>query len=113
MNFQFDKKTKYGPNHVISQRKAVWKSGAYERQEDEELAAKANHSYTKQDAEMTNDGEGDDKELEAQTMIDPITGIPTPFKDERSLKRPITEMTNMEVDGTTKSLESPIKVEKQ
>ena len=56
MNFQFDKKTKYGPNHVISQRKAVWKSGAYERQEDEELAAKANHSYTKQDAEKNNSG---------------------------------------------------------
>ena len=35
-------------------------------------------------------------------MIDPTTGIPTPFKDERSLKRPITEMTNMEVDVTAK-----------
>ena len=33
-------------------------------------------------------------------MIDPIIGIPTPFKDERSLKRPIIEMTNMEVDVT-------------
>ena len=35
-------------------------------------------------------------------MIDPITRIPTPFKDERSLKRPITEVTNMEVDTTAK-----------
>ena len=36
-------------------------------------------------------------------MIDPITGIPTPFKDERSLKRPIIEVTNMEVDTTAKN----------
>ena len=35
-------------------------------------------------------------------MIDPTTGILTPFKDERSLKRPITYMTNMEVDVSTK-----------
>lgn len=35
-------------------------------------------------------------------MIDPIIGIPTPFKDERSLKRPIIEMAYMEVDVTTK-----------
>ena len=35
-------------------------------------------------------------------MIDPITGIPTPFKDEKSLKRLITEVTNMEVDTTAK-----------
>ena len=34
-------------------------------------------------------------------MIDPITGIPTPFKVEGSLKRPITKVTNMEVDVTT------------
>ena len=43
MNFQFDKKTKYDPNHAISERKAVLKIGAYEHQEDEELEAKANH----------------------------------------------------------------------
>jgi len=47
MNFQFDKKTKYDPKHVISQRKVVLKIGAYEHQEDEEFAAKANQSYTK------------------------------------------------------------------
>ena len=45
MNFQFDKKTKYDPKHVISQRKAILKIGAYEHQEDEELEAKSNHSY--------------------------------------------------------------------
>ena len=36
-------------------------------------------------------------------MIDPIIGIPTPFKHKRSLKRPIIEMTDMEVDVTTKN----------
>lgn len=52
---------------------------------------------------MTKNGQGKDKELEGQTLFDPIIGIPTPFKDERSLKRPITEMTGMEVDVTAKN----------
>lgn len=46
LNFQLDKKTKYDPKHVISQRKAYYKIGNYEYQEDEELATKANHNYT-------------------------------------------------------------------
>ena len=37
MIFQLDKKTKYDPKHVISQRKASCKIGTYEHQEDEEL----------------------------------------------------------------------------
>ena len=65
MNLQLDQKTKYDPKHAISQRKTVFKIGAYEHQEDEELAAKANHSYTKQDVENTNSGQGKDKESEA------------------------------------------------
>ena len=35
-------------------------------------------------------------------MTDRIIGIPTPFKDERSLKRLITKVTNMEVDTIVK-----------
>ena len=103
MNMQFDKKAKYDPKHIISQRKVASRLGTYEHQEDEELAAKANHSYTEKDAEMSNSGQEEDKGLEAQTIIYPITRIPTPFKDERSLKRPIKEVTNMEVDTTTKN----------
>ena len=102
MNFQFDKKTKYDPKHVISQRKVVLKIGAYEHQEDEEFAAKANQSYTKQDIDISSSGQGEDKKSEEQTMIDPITRIPTPFKDEIYLKRPITKVTNMEVDVIAK-----------
>jgi hypothetical protein len=102
MNFQFDKKTKYDPKHVISQRKAILKIGAYEHQEDGELEVKANHSHTKKDAEMSSNGQGEDKESKVETMIDPIIGIPTPFKDERSLKRPITKVTNMKVDVIAK-----------
>lgn len=67
------------------------------------MAAKANHSYTEQDAEVSNSGQEEDKGSEAQTMIDPITGIHTPFKDERSLKRSIIEVTNMKVDTTAKN----------
>lgn len=74
------------------------KIGAYEHQEDEELATKANHNYTEHDANMSSSGQGQYKRSKAQTMIDPITGISPPFKDERSLKRPITEVTIMEVD---------------
>jgi hypothetical protein len=39
---------------------------------------------------MSRSGQGKDKESKAQTMLDPITGILTPFKDERYLKRLIT-----------------------
>ena len=46
MNFQVDKKAKYDPKHIISQRKLSSRLGTYEHIEDEELAAKANHSYT-------------------------------------------------------------------
>ena len=35
-------------------------------------------------------------------MVDPITGTITPFKGERYLKIPITMVTNMEIDTTTK-----------
>lgn len=35
-------------------------------------------------------------------MVDPITGMLTPFKGERSKRRPITEATNMEIDTTAK-----------
>ena len=66
------------------------------------MAAKANHSYTKQDVEMSSSGQEEGKGSEEQPMIDPITGIPTPFKDERSLKKPIIEVTNMEVDVIAK-----------
>ena len=48
----------------------------------------------------TNNGQGKDKESEAQTLIDPIIWIPTPFKDEISLKRLITKITNIEVNIT-------------
>ena len=65
MNFQFDKKTKYDPNHVMCQRKASFKICNYEHQEDEVLEAKAKHSYTKQDAVKTNNGQRKDKESEA------------------------------------------------
>ena len=51
---------------------------------------------------MSSCGQEQEKGLEEQTMIDPIIRIPTPFKDERSLKRPITKVTNMEVDTTSK-----------
>ena len=52
---------------------------------------------------MPSSGQEEDKGSEAQTMIDTITGIPTRFKDEKSLKRPVTEVTNMEVDATAKN----------
>ena len=70
MNFQFDKKAKYDLKHVISQRKSVLKISAYEHQEDEELAAKANNNYIEQDVEMSSSGQEEDKQSKAQTMID-------------------------------------------
>ena len=36
-------------------------------------------------------------------MVDPITSVITPFKGERTLKRPTTEVTNMDIDIATKN----------
>ena len=47
MNFQLDRKIKYDPKHVISQRKESCKIGTYGHQDDEELATKATQKYTK------------------------------------------------------------------
>ena len=51
---------------------------------------------------MSSNEQEDDKGSESPIMVDPITGILTPFKGERSMKRPITEVTNMEIDTTGK-----------
>lgn len=46
MNLQADKKAKYDPKHIKYQRKLASRLGTSEHIEDEELATKANHSYT-------------------------------------------------------------------
>ena len=51
---------------------------------------------------MSYNGQGEDKGSEARIMVDPITRIHTPFKGEISLKRPIKEVINMEIDTTAK-----------
>ena len=55
---------------------------------------------------MSSNGQEEDKGTEAQIMVDPITRILTPFKGERSLKRPIIEVTNMEIDTNYKEIKS-------
>ena len=102
MNFQVDKKANYDPKHIISQRKTTSRLGTYEHIEDEELALKSNHSYIEQDVDMSDNEQEEDKGSKAQVMVDPITGTITAFKGERSLERPATEVTNMEIDTTSK-----------
>jgi hypothetical protein len=43
-----------------------------------------------------------DKESKEQTMVDPIIGLITPFKGEKTLKRLAIDITNMEIDTTSK-----------
>ena len=102
MNFQVDKKLNYDHKHIISQRKTTSTLGTYEHVEDEVLALIANHSYIEHDVDMSNNDQEEDKGSEAQAMVDPIIGTLTPFKGERSLKRPANEVTNMEIDSATK-----------
>lgn len=90
MNFQLDKKINYDPKHVISQRKTNSKLGTYEHVENEVLALIANHNYIEQDVNMSSNDQEEEKGLEEQTMVDLITCIITPFKGERTLKRPAT-----------------------
>ena len=61
MNFQLDKKLKYDPKHVISQRKTTSRLGTYEHKKDEVLALMANKSYIEHDVDMTRDEEEVDK----------------------------------------------------
>lgn len=104
MNFQVDKKLNYDPKHIISQRKTSSRLGNYEYVEDEVLALIANHSYIEHDVDMSSNEQEEHKGSKAQVMVDPITGTITSFKGERTLKRPATKVTNMEIDTTTKKL---------
>jgi hypothetical protein len=65
MHFQVDKKDEYDPKHIIYQRKIASRVGTYEHTEDEELALKANHSYTGQDVEMSSNEQEEHKGSEA------------------------------------------------
>jgi len=53
MDFQLDKKLKYDPKHVISQRKETSRLGTYEHKEDEALAHMASKIYIEHDVNMT------------------------------------------------------------
>ena len=102
MNFHLDKKLKYDPKHVISQRKTTSRLGTYEHKEDEVLALMANESYIEHDIDITGDEREVDKGSEEQIMVDLVTRLITPFKGERTLKRPATDITNMEIDTASK-----------
>ena len=102
MNFQLDKKLKYDPKHIISQTKTTLRMGTYEHKEDEALALMANKSYIEHGADMTVDEQEVDKGSEEKTMIEPVTGLSTPFKGEKTLKNPATDITNMEIDTISK-----------
>ena len=51
---------------------------------------------------MSNNDQEEDKGSKEQAMVDPITGTITPFKGERTLKRPAIEVTNIEIDTAAK-----------
>ena len=46
----------------------------------------ANKIYIERDVNITGDEQEIDKGLEEQTMVDPVIGVITPFKGERTLK---------------------------
>ena len=76
--------------------------GTYEHKGDEELALMANKSYIGHNDNMAGDEHAVDKGSEEKTMVDPITGLITPFKGGKTLKRPTIDITNMEIDTTSK-----------
>ena len=43
-----------------------------------------------------------EKESEERTVVDLVTRLITPFKGERTLKRPAIDITNIEIDTTSK-----------
>ena len=102
MNFQLDKNINYDPKHIISQRKTSSRLGTYEHVENEVLALIANHNYIEKDVNMSSNEQEEDEGSEEKEMVYPVTRTITPFKGERTLKRPATEVTNMEIDIVAK-----------
>ena len=102
MKFELDRKVNYDPKKVISERKASYRIGSFEHQNDEELAAKANVEYTEQNLEEYNSEKRKEKEPETQILGETSSVFPTPLKNETSLKRPLTDVTEMEVDVPNK-----------
>ena len=62
----------------------------------------ANKRYIEHDVDMTRDEQEVDKGPEEQTMVDPVIGLITPFKGEKTLKSPATDITDMEIDTSSK-----------
>ena len=63
----------------------------------------ANHNYIEHDINMSNNDQEEDKGSQEQEIVDPVIGVITLFKGERALKRPATEVTNMDIDTATKN----------
>ena len=70
--------------------------------ENEVLALIANQNYIEQDVNMFSNDQEEDIGSKEQAMVDLVIGTITPFKGERTLKRPATEVTNMEIATTAK-----------
>ena len=93
MKFDLDRRVSYDPKHIISKRKVSCKLGTFEHEEDQELLAMANSKFMDQYLDEEYIEQRKSKEVEVQLFIEQGPSIPTPYKNEASLKRPQTEET--------------------
>ena len=93
MKFDQDRKVNYDPKHIISKRKLSCKPGAFEHEEDQELSAMANVEFMEKALDEDDIEQRKRKEVEVQLSVEQGSKIPTPFKNEASLKIPQTETT--------------------
>ena len=100
MGFESDKALRYDPKGVMNQRRMEANFRGYEAEQDEVLAALANTDFLETvDSANGSSDEQDQHAQDQQATSQPQ--IPTPYQVEKSLKRPSTDI--MEIDPGTSS----------
>ena len=98
MSFDTDKALRYEPKGVMHQRRIDMNFKGYEAEQDEVLAALANIDFLEQIESVNGSKNNHNQSIQDQQIVNQAQ-IPTPFKAEKSLKRPSADV--MEVDENT------------
>ena len=98
MGFENDKSLRYDPKGVMNQRRMEANFKGYDAEQDEVLAALANTDFLEAIESVNGSNNEHDQNAKDQQTVSQ-TQIPTPYKVEKSLKRPSADV--MEVDQST------------
>ena len=102
MNFETDKALKYDPKRVIHQRILDMNLKGYDVDRDEVLVALANTNLLEQLEVGDRNSSNSERNNPDEAAKNKQTEVPTPLKEEKSLKRHSTDTADMDVDVVTK-----------